>query len=98
MTASEFRNVGTESSDVSELTASEFRNVGTRSSDAGRLPRRNNTAFNTRRKFEVKIKCLPYPQKQLLVFVLDNLMTNPQIHKLQNLEGGGDHIAFLNFA
>ena len=32
-------------------TASKFRNVGTKSSDARRLPKRHNTAFNTRRKF-----------------------------------------------
>ena len=36
-------------------TSSKFRNVGTKSSDAGRLPKRHNTAFNTRRKFNIKI-------------------------------------------
>ena len=35
-------------------TASKFRNVGTKSSDPGRLPKRHNTAFNTRRKFAIK--------------------------------------------
>ena len=34
--------------------ASKFRNVGTKSSDAWRLPKRHSTAFNTRRKFEIK--------------------------------------------
>ena len=37
-------------------TASKFRNVGTKSSDAERLPKRRNTAFNTRRKFEITIQ------------------------------------------
>ena len=62
-----FRNVGTNPSTqilgiTSTLYACEdgtyrkFRNVGTKSSDAGRLPKKHNTAFNTRRKFEVNIK------------------------------------------
>ena len=40
--------------DYEDGTDIKFRNVGTRSSDAGRLPKRHNTAFNTRRKFEIK--------------------------------------------
>ena len=39
-------------------TGSKFRNVGTESSDAGRLPKRHNTTFNTRRNFEIKILIL----------------------------------------
>ena len=34
---------------------SKFRNVGTKNLDTGRLPKKHNTAFNTRRKFEIKI-------------------------------------------
>ena len=37
-------------------TDRKFRNVGTKSSDAWRLPKKHNTAFNTWRKFEIKIK------------------------------------------
>ena len=36
-------------------TDRKFRNVGTESSDAGRLPKKHNTALNTRRNFEIKI-------------------------------------------
>jgi hypothetical protein len=43
-------------------TASKFRNVDTKISDAGRLPKRHNkkhnTAFNTRRKFEIKMNLM----------------------------------------
>ena len=36
-------------------TDRKYRNVGTKSSDAGRLPKKHNKAFNTRRNFEIKI-------------------------------------------
>ena len=36
--------------------ASKFQNVGTKSSDTRRLPKKHNMAFNTRQKFEIKIK------------------------------------------
>jgi len=31
-----------------------FQNVGIQNSDSGELPRRNNTTFRTRQKFEIK--------------------------------------------
>jgi hypothetical protein len=37
-----------------------FRNVGIQNSDAGELPRRKNTTFTTRRKFEIKDRHLFY--------------------------------------
>jgi hypothetical protein len=45
-------------------TSSKFRNVGTKSSDADRLPKRQNTAFNTRRKFEIKNNSSPRLKKK----------------------------------
>ena len=41
-------------------TDRKFRNVGTKRSDAGRLPNKHNTAFNTRRKFEINIQLISY--------------------------------------
>ena len=41
-----------------DRTDSKFRNVGTKSSDVGRLPKKHNTPFNTRRKFEIKTNLL----------------------------------------
>jgi hypothetical protein len=37
-----------------------FRNVGIQNSDAGELPRRKHTPFTTRRKFEIKDKCVSF--------------------------------------
>jgi len=43
-----------------------FRNVGIWNSDAGESPKRKNTTFRTRRKFEIKANYLPnQPTKQL---------------------------------
>ena len=38
-----------------DFKLNKFLNVSTKSSDTGRLPKRHNTAFNTQRKFEIKI-------------------------------------------
>ena len=47
-----------------EGTDRTFRNVGTISSDAGRSPKRHNTAFNTRRNFEIKMWKLGRPRRR----------------------------------
>ena len=54
--------------------ASKFRNVGTKSSDAGRLPKTHNTAFNTRWKFEIKIKLKLSRKFHLFIAVMNSFV------------------------